>query len=179
MFICPSVFVSLMRLSTKESVGNSNVDGSSYDMLHSLRYLEIETLITSTRNFFFAHPRLTPHLYYLRTFPFSLPRRNSDPGSRSRLFFPLPRTARAFVFITRILQPFLPSSTRIELDLPTRCKALLPLGHFLRSRICQSKMIFFGLGPNWAFLHSIFFRLSLPTGGSSRKTRSKKFCTFF
>ena len=43
-----------------------------------------------------------------------LPTRNSDPGSHSRLFSPLPATVRAFFFIARRFQPFLPSSTRIE-----------------------------------------------------------------
>ena len=43
-----------------------------------------------------------------------LPTRNSDPGSHSRLFYSLPATVRAFIFIARRFQPFLPSSTRIE-----------------------------------------------------------------
>ena len=38
---------------------------------------------------------------------------NSDPGSLSRLFSPLPTTVRAFMFIARRLQLSLPSSTRI------------------------------------------------------------------
>ena len=46
---------------------------------------------------------------------FSLPARNSDPGSRSRLFSPLPSTACAFGLIVRRRQPFLPSWIRIEL----------------------------------------------------------------
>ena len=53
---------------------------------------------------------------------FSLPpSRNSDPGSRSRLFSP-PRRTTGFVpcvFIARRFQLFLPSSIRVELCLPT------------------------------------------------------------
>ena len=52
-----------------------------------------------------------------------LPTRNSDPGSHSRLFYPLPATVRAFIFIASRFQPFLPSSTRIELCLAVRGKA--------------------------------------------------------
>ena len=51
------------------------------------------------------------------TFSLSLPRRKSDSGSLSRLFPPLPTTVHAFVFIARIIQHFLPPSTRIELFL--------------------------------------------------------------
>ena len=48
---------------------------------------------------------------------FSLPpNRNSDPGSHSRLFPPLPTTVRA---LRLAFQSFLPSSTRVELCLPT------------------------------------------------------------
>ena len=50
---------------------------------------------------YIAHP-----IYCLRTFFlffFSLPRHNSDPGSVSRLFPPLPTTVRAFVFVARTL----------------------------------------------------------------------------
>ena len=60
---------------------------------------------------------------------FSLPRCYSDPGSLSRLVSPLPTTMRAFVFIASTLQPFLPSSTRVELCLlPRRYKALSVVG---------------------------------------------------
>ena len=43
--------------------------------------------------------------YYRRTFhsSLSLPRRNSGPGSPSRLFSPLPTTVRAFTFIAFFL----------------------------------------------------------------------------
>ena len=61
--------------------------------------------------------------YYLHTFYFSfspsLSRRISDPESPSKPFSPLPTTARAFSFIARKIQHFLPSSTRVELCLPT------------------------------------------------------------
>ena len=59
--------------------------------------------------------------------PFSFPRRNSDPGSLSRLFSPLQTTAiHAFIFIARRIQPFLASPTinSIELSLPTLLGAL-------------------------------------------------------
>ena len=66
--------------------------------------------------FFFLIP-----IFCLRTFLFSFSLRrcssNSDPGSLGGLFSPLPTTVRAFIFIVRILQPFRPSSTRIELGL--------------------------------------------------------------
>ena len=54
----------------------------------------------------------------------SLHSRNSDPGSQSRLFSPLPTTVRAFIFIARRVQHFLPSSTRVEFCLPTLLSAL-------------------------------------------------------
>ena len=62
----------------------------------------------------FAHS-----FHYLRTFPFSfsLPRRNSDPGSLRRLFPPLPTTVRALLSIAGRFQLFLPSPTRVELCL--------------------------------------------------------------
>ena len=49
------------------------------------------------------------------SFPFSLPRPNSDLGQIRRLFSPVPTTVRAFISIARRLQPFLPSSARNEL----------------------------------------------------------------
>ena len=71
---------------------------------------------SSTAHFFclivFAHP-----FYNFRTFPFSfVPRRNSDLGSLSRLFSPLPTTVRAYIFIAGTVWLFLPSSTRIKLS---------------------------------------------------------------
>ena len=58
---------------------------------------------------FLAHP-----IYII----FALsPTRNSDPGSPSMLFSPLPTTLRGFIFIATRLQPLLPSSTRIEFTL--------------------------------------------------------------
>ena len=59
---------------------------------------------------------LSSHLLVISCFP---PRHNSDPGSLSRLLPYLPTTVRAFFFIVRKLEPFLPSSTRIKLSLPT------------------------------------------------------------
>ena len=49
-----------------------------------------------------------------------LPSRISDPGSHSRLFFPpAPYGSGLAFFIARRFQLFLPSSTRVELCLPT------------------------------------------------------------
>ena len=62
---------------------------------------------------------LTSHLLS-SPFYFS-PSRNSDPGSRSRLFSPLPTTVRALHFYR---EPFLPSSSRAELRLPYNLSAL-------------------------------------------------------
>lgn len=45
--------------------------------------------------------------------------RNSYPRSHGRRSSPLPSTVRAFILIARIPQPFLPSSARVELRLPT------------------------------------------------------------
>lgn len=51
---------------------------------------------------------------------FSLPpNRTSDSGSNDRFFSPFPTTIRALHFFARIPQPFLPSSTHVELRLPT------------------------------------------------------------
>ena len=80
-------------------------------MLDQAGFLTWERVRSRTLFFvFFAHA-----IYYLRSFSFSfsLPRRNLDPGSLSRLFSPL----RAFVFIARRGQPFFPPSTRVELTL--------------------------------------------------------------
>ena len=48
------------------------------------------------------------------------PSRNSDPGSHSRLFsHPSPLRFVPCIFIARRIQHFLPSSTRVEVCLPT------------------------------------------------------------
>ena len=64
---------------------------------------------------FFFHP-----IYYLRP-SFSLPPSgNSDRGSHSRLFSPPTHYGSCLAFfIARRFQLFLPSSTRVELCLPT------------------------------------------------------------
>ena len=49
---------------------------------------------------------------------------NSDPGSHSGPSASLPTSARAFIFISRRSQHFLPSSTRVELYPPTLLGAL-------------------------------------------------------
>ena len=58
-------------------------------------------------------------MHYPRTTLALPPSSNSDPGSHSGPSFPLPTTVRAFIFIARRIQHFLPSSTRVELYLPT------------------------------------------------------------
>ena len=63
-------------------------------------------------------------IYYPRTTLALPPRSNSDPGSGSGLFSPLPTTVRTLIFIARIILHFLPSSARVELYLPTLLSAL-------------------------------------------------------
>ena len=58
-------------------------------------------------------------IYYPRTALALRPSSKSDPGSHSGPSSPLPTTVRAFVFIAKRLQHFLPPSTRVELYLPT------------------------------------------------------------
>ena len=66
---------------------------------------------------------ISPCLSHLLSSPFFLsptPSRDSDPGSPNRLFSPPPSYgSRLFIFIARGLQPFLPSSTCVELRPPT------------------------------------------------------------
>ncbi|CAN0495129.1 unnamed protein product, partial [Laminaria digitata] len=57
-------------------------------------------------------------LFWLR------PSRNTVPGSHSRLFSLPPSTVRAFAFVARRGQHFLPSSTRVEFCSPTLLSAL-------------------------------------------------------
>ena len=49
--------------------------------------------------------------------------RNSDPGSQSKPFSPLPTTVLACVFIARRVQHFLTSSTRVKICLPLADRA--------------------------------------------------------
>ena len=66
---------------------------------------------------------LFPHYLFSPFFCFSPPYSssgNSDPGSHSRLPSLLPTRARAFLFVARILQLFLPSSTCVALSFVTR-----------------------------------------------------------
>lgn len=67
---------------------------------------------------FFSHP-----IYYIRpSFSFSLPSRNSYPGSYSRLFSPPPPpdySTCPFIFTARRVQHFTPSWTSVGLCLPT------------------------------------------------------------
>ena len=68
----------------------------------------------------FRRPSLLLSSHFL--FSFSLLRRTSDPGSLSKALRPFPSTVRAFVFIARVFEHVLPSSTRIELNtFPRRC----------------------------------------------------------
>lgn len=53
--------------------------------------------------FFFAHPIYCRRTFYLSFFVLS---RNSDPGSLSRLFTPLPTTVRDFTFFAARLEHF-------------------------------------------------------------------------
>ena len=63
-------------------------------------------------NNFFPHP-----ICYPRTTLALLPSSNSDPGSHSEPFSPLPTSVRAFIFIARRIQHFLPASTRVKMDM--------------------------------------------------------------
>ena len=70
---------------------------------------------------FFSFSPAIPFIFSTLRFPLT-PSRNSDPGSHSRLFSPLSTACRAFHFhtyIARRRQPFLASSTRVELRVPT------------------------------------------------------------
>ena len=80
--------------------------------IHDIYYTLVYTF-SSSFSFF-----LIPFIIFalLLSLPPSL---NSDPGSHSRLFSPLPTTVCALHFIARRFQLFLPSSTRVELCLPT------------------------------------------------------------
>ena len=69
--------------------------------------------------FFFGHP-----IYYPRTTLVLPPSSDSDPRAHSGRSSPLPTTVGAFIVIARIIQHFLPSSTRVELYLPTLLGAL-------------------------------------------------------
>ena len=69
-------------------------------------------------------------LYYLLPSILS-PSRNSDPGSHSRFFSP--QRFVACTFTTKIFQLFIPSSTRVELCLPT----LGVLSMFFFLQICS------------------------------------------
>ena len=75
--------------------------------------------------FFFLNP-----IYYLRITLALPPSSRSDPGSHIGPSFPLPTTVRAFIFIARNIQHFLPSSTRVKLHLPTLLGALSSLLFF-------------------------------------------------
>ena len=81
-------------------------------------YLVPGTLYVASSNKPFT--RLESHLNSLRpSFSFFLPSRNSDLGS-NRTLFPSPQPRYTpYIFIARIVQHFLPSSTRVELCLPT------------------------------------------------------------
>ena len=71
-------------------------------------------VVYSGNVFFFCSSHLLSSLFLLQ-----LPRHDSVPGSHSRPCSPLPTTVRAYVFIARRVQHFLPSSIRIELFLHT------------------------------------------------------------
>ena len=69
-------------------------------------------------NIFFLHPIYCPRTTLV------LPPSYSDPGSHSGPSSPLPTSARVFIFIARKSQHFLPSSTRVEMYIPTLLGAL-------------------------------------------------------
>ena len=108
---------------------------------HHYRWEHIYTCVTGVSLFALRRPRdFTLHthpegkhciyifffypIYYPRTALLALPpSSNSDPGSHSGPSYPLLNTVRAFSFIVRMFQ-HLPSSTRVELYLPTLLGAL-------------------------------------------------------
>ena len=70
------------------------------------------------RSFFFAFISYLRPFYYPGPILALPPSSKSDPGSHSGPSSPLPTTIRVFIFIiciARIIQSFLPSSTRVEL----------------------------------------------------------------
>ena len=72
-------------------------------------------LLACSSRFFFVEifiPFIISH--YSSSPPALPPSSNSDPGLHSGPSSPLPTTVRAFIFIARIFQHFLPSSTCIE-----------------------------------------------------------------
>ena len=73
------------------------------------------TVASFVGRFFFSH-LLSQRAF---SFSFSLPRRDSHPGSLSRLFSPLPDKVVPSFLTRGRNQSFLPSSTRMELRLPT------------------------------------------------------------
>ena len=75
----------------------------------------------------FQYYFLYPIIYHPRTTLALLTSKNSNPGSHSGPSSSLPTSVRAFIFIARRSQHFLPSSTRVELYVPTRLGALSSL----------------------------------------------------
>ncbi|CAN0506122.1 unnamed protein product, partial [Laminaria digitata] len=88
--------------------------------------------------FFFLHPIYYPCL----TLPLPPLRSGVSHGGR---FSPLPTTVRAFIFIARRVQHFLPSSTRVELCYTARSRQLsmyVRTGHMCPFT-CASRRLFF------------------------------------
>ena len=71
-------------------------------------YIELDYRSIPITFFFFSIPFVT-----LALLSRSLPVTSSDPGSHSGPYSPLPTTVRAFIFIARMIQHFLPSLTRV------------------------------------------------------------------
>ena len=67
---------------------------------------------------------ISSHFCFCFSLSPSRPRPNSDAGSLSRRFFPSPHYNTCLFVTARRTQPFLPSSTHIELRLPTLKGAL-------------------------------------------------------
>ena len=72
-----------------------------FAVCQGVRMLSPDIFVQPVFFFFF----LIPFIIFLHLLSL-LPTRNSDPGSHSRLFSPLPATVRAFIFVARRFQPF-------------------------------------------------------------------------
>ena len=90
--------------------------------------------------FFFLYP-----VYYPRNSLALPPSSNSDLGSHSGCSSSLPTSARAFIFIARRTQHFLPSSTRVELYLLTLLGALSSYPLFFACLQIKSNLIMVGI----------------------------------
>ena len=77
----------------------------------------VADVVPSPRYSFFFFFFFSSHLqqcFFPLTSPELSPFYSSNPGSHSGHFSPVPATVRASIFVARIVQYFLPSSTRVE-----------------------------------------------------------------